>query len=431
METTGITREQILNMLTTRPVDFGRACGFRKLTDLHNDWLLKMLYSKHDRTFLSHRGSYKTTDLSVFFALNLIINPWQTVMYFRKTDTDVKEVCRQTAKLLHTGAAAYIIKKLYDVDFRFLAETDNRINTNLNKSLRGASQIVGSGIHGSITGKHADIICTDDIVNVKDRVSRAERERTKLQYMELQNIKNRGGRIINTGTPWHKDDCIGVHFEKETLTQRWTCYDTGLMTPEEIAKLKERMSPSLFAANYELKHIADEQAIFQDPFISEDEEDAARIWDGIAHVDAAYGGEDYTALTIAQEHGRKYWMFGKLYEGHVDDHIEDILAMCDKYRAGTIYCERNADKGFLAEKFEERGAYVQTYHESQNKYIKIVTHLKNVWKDITWLNETDSEYLAQIVDYTERAGHDDAPDSAASLIRILTEYSASVTGYDI
>lgn len=55
------------------------------------------------------------------------------------------------------------------------------------------------GIYASLTGKHADIVITDDIVNIKDRVSRAEREKTKLQYQELQNVKNRGGRFINTG----------------------------------------------------------------------------------------------------------------------------------------------------------------------------------------------------------------------------------------
>ena len=47
---------------------------------------------------------------------------------------------------------------------------------------------------------------TDDICNKDDRVSRAEWERTKLQYDELKNIRNKGGRIINLGTPWHKED---------------------------------------------------------------------------------------------------------------------------------------------------------------------------------------------------------------------------------
>lgn len=78
-------------------------------------------------------------------------------------------------------------------------ETSFEIDANLKTSSRGKSQLLGSGIKVSITGKHADIIITDDIVNVKDRVSKAERELIKLHYMEYH-----GGRFVNTGTPWHK-----------------------------------------------------------------------------------------------------------------------------------------------------------------------------------------------------------------------------------
>ena len=70
----------------------------------------------------------------------------------------------------------------------------------------GSYQLLGIGLRASITGKHAYYVITDDICNLTDRISRAERERTKLQYDELQNIRNRGGRIINLGTPWHKED---------------------------------------------------------------------------------------------------------------------------------------------------------------------------------------------------------------------------------
>ena len=84
------------------------------------------------------------------------------------------------------------------------------------------------GINGSITGKHFDRIFTDDIVNVQDRTSKAERDRTKIVYQELQNIRNRGGRIFNTGTPWHKEDC----FSLMPNIERYDCYSTGLISKE-------------------------------------------------------------------------------------------------------------------------------------------------------------------------------------------------------
>ena len=44
------------------------------------------------------------------------------------------------------------------------------------------------------------------------------------------------------------------------------------------------MSDSLFAANYELKHIADADAMFKEPRFTDDEE---LIYGGIGHIDAA------------------------------------------------------------------------------------------------------------------------------------------------
>ena len=62
---------------------------------------------------------------------------------------------------------------------------------------------------------------------------------------------------------------------------------------------------------------------------------------------------------------------------------------------------------------------VATYNERQNKYLKIVTYLKAIWKDVVFVEGTDKEYIRQICDFYEDAEHDDCPDSAASLARLL------------
>jgi hypothetical protein len=51
------------------------------------------------------------------------------------------------------------------------------------------------------------------------------------------------------------------------------------------------------------------------------------------------------------------------------------------------------------------------------KFIKISTYLRKYWNDIIWLEETDADYINEILDYTENAQHDDAPDSASCMIR--------------
>lgn len=406
------SKDRIIRLLTTEPYKVGHFVGFKDLIDLHNEWLKDWLYGTGDTTKQAHRGSYKTTDLALFLALNVPVHPVEDTIFLRKTDADVAEVIRLTARILRSGAMQEIVKALYGTELIVLKETASEIETNLHKSTSGASQIVGIGLGGSLTGKHADIVVTDDIVNIKDRISRAERERTKLMYMELQNVKNRGGRIINTGTPWHKDDAFSL---MPNIT-KYSCYDTGLMTDEEIRYLRESMSASLFAANYELKHIADENAMFTDAKFTADTE---QIYNGICHIDASYGGEDATAFTVIKETDNKLIVYGKKYQKHVDDVLTEILAKKKIYRAGTTWTERNADKGYLDKSLRQRGDISSTYHEKMNKHIKISTYLKENWGRVYFLNDTDPEYIAEILDYTETAAHDDCPDSLASAIRQL------------
>ena len=422
------SKEKILDLLWNEPYRVGHWVGFKDLTLLHNEWLKSFLYAESDQTLLAHRGSYKTSDLSLFLAIHTIIKPNENVMFFRKTDTDTTEVIKQVSKILESGCVHSIAKTLYGRDFKLLKDTDSEIHTDLCTSIKGSSQILGLGIGTSITGKHADIVVTDDIVNLKDRISRAERERTKTQYMELQNIKNRGGRFINTGTPWHKEDAISIM----PNVRRYDCYNTGLMNKEEIKAIRAKMTDSLFAANYELKHIADKDAMFRSPQYTTDR---ALIYNGIAHIDAAYEGADKTAFTIMKKYCKdgvdKYIGFGKLWDKHVDDCIDEIKSYLTLFRAGTVYCEKNGDKGYLKKKLTNQGVHAKGYFESMNKHIKISTYLKAAWSNTEWLDDTDPEYINQILDYSEFAEHDDAPDSAACLIRKFStksKYNNSLKG---
>ena len=406
-------RENVLDMLWDDPVEIAHWIGFNDMTELHNEWLKKFLYADDDQTLQGHRGSFKTTTLSLFFAIHIVIMPNETVLFFRKTGSDVTEVMRQTANILRAGCMQKIVRILYGKDLRLVKESGGEISTNLVTSIKGTSQLVGLGIGTSITGKHADIVVTDDIVNVTDRVSKAERDRTKRAYMELENIKNRGGRFINTGTPWHEDDAFTLMPNPE----KYDCYSTGLMTPEQIEHVKERMLPSLFAANYELRHIASEDIIFKDPVTDGDPAiiDQAQY----CHIDAAYEGEDYTAFTICKKRGGKYYVLGKLWRKHIDDCEDEIIAIRKMHNAGKIYCETNGDHGYLAKELRRKGERVVTYSESMNKFLKITSYLKGEWKQVVFVRGTDDEYIKQVTDYNENADHDDAPDSLASMVRLL------------
>lgn len=409
-------KKQYLTLIQTNPVKFGNLVGFNDLVDIHNEWLKSFLFVNEDQTLLAHRGSYKTTTLAVAIALLMILFPNKNLIFLRKTDTDVVEIIVQVAKILKSDYFQTLAKVLYGVDLILLKETTTEIDTNLKSSSRGTSQLLGMGIYASLTGKHADIVITDDIVNIKDRVSKAERERTKLQYQELQNVKNRGGRFINTGTPWHRDDAIS----KMPNVQRFDCHQTGLITDDQLQKLRDVMTSSLFAANYELKHIADADAMFTNPTV-DDGTNTEQIYDGIGQLDAAFGGADGTAYTVIKERDDTLYVFGKLWPGkHVDDCLSEISKHHANFRAGTMHLELNADKGYVAKKVEAMSIPTNTYHEKENKFIKISTYLRSNWSKIIFIKGTDPDYINEILDYTENAEHDDAPDSLATAIRAIS-----------
>ena len=110
-------------------------------------------------------------------------------------------------------------------------------------------------------------------------------------------------------------------------------------------------------------------------------------------------------------------------ENNLDGQVElagtFCLGECQRMMCGPVWCEKNADKGYLAREIANRGQPASLYTEHENKYVKISTFLRKWWSAIRWLEGTDAEYLNQILSYTEDAEHDDAPDSAASVCRIL------------
>lgn len=400
-------------ILREHPERFLHMMGFARNSEVYGQWMREMVFGADDYTLQGFRGSGKTTCLSASLALKLVLFPNKKIAFFRKTDTDVKEVIFQIEKMLRTEESKALSKMIWGVPVKLVTATQSEVTTNLTNDPRGSAQLTGMGINGSITGKHYDEIFTDDIVNPKDRKSRAERESTKSVYMELQNIKNRGGRIMNTGTPWHVDDCFSIM----PNPHKWD-YRTipEAMTAEDAAFLKEHMTPSLWAANYELRHIPSDDVIFTNPKTGASQE---TVRNGICHVDAAYYGEDFTAFTAMAVHDGRYYVYGRMWRKHVDECMPQIMEDYRRLMLGRLYMETNADKGYSARKLKELGASVVPYPESENKYVKCVTYGKEIWPDVVFVKGTDKAYIDQVCDYTEDAEHDDAIDSLASLARVM------------
>lgn len=404
-------------VMCDHPVRLARMMGYDRLVEpLHDVWIRRMAFGTGDWTLQAHRGSYKTTCVKVALWLLMVTRPQLAVGFFRKASPDVEEVMAAVARMLCSDTSAMVTETIYGRPARVTSASSTAITTDLACNVSDLPQLSGYGIGGSLTGKHYDVVFTDDVVTLRDRASRAEREATKAFYRELQNVRNRGGRIVNTGTPWHRDDAFQLMPEPE----RWPWDSTGLVSDEEAAGLRKAMTRSLFAANYELRHVAQEGAVFEgEPGAFAD---AALLYDGLMHVDAAYGGADGTAVTCIAWHDGRPYVHGELFrETHVDRCMGRILELHDALRLGTVYVERNADKGYLAERMRGAGLPVSTYQESANKFVKISTHARGRWSELVRYDsarDASAAYWDEVMDYTEGAEHDDAPDSLACAIRL-------------
>jgi len=345
----------------------------------------------------------------------LLFHPNDRIAIIRKTFSDAAKIVAAIAKVFELQE----VRELFLLAHGFMPKaTTNRngqLTFNFKRTATPEGSITAHGLDGSLTGTHYDKILCDDFVTLKDRISRAEREFTKEMVREIgTNIIDPGHGVTWMGTPWASDDAWSI---LQCPILRYPLAKCNLLTPEEIERKRKTTTPFLFSANYELELKTDSNMLFNDPVYGKWE----RPPDGsYAHLDAAFDGDHTCAFTIMSDHptqkGKKQAM-GFVYPGNVKDWIPQIVKLCQRYRVIALYNETNPDKGYTADSIRARGVVVRTYAERQNKHIKISTYLYNDWQSIIWDDSTDPEYMAQVVDYREGQEPDDAPDSAASLLR--------------
>lgn len=436
--------EELARQIYFHPHLIGHMVGYDKLTELHSQWI-RYIWCPHEvpdvnaqlnthRSLQAHRGGYKTTAIVEIGTLwwNLF-HPNDRVAIIRKTFTDAAKILFSIRRHYRNRRIQELFGHIHgEVPF-FIREKDEEILMSFKHTVTREGTATAHGIDGSITGTHYDKIIGDDIITLKDRLSAAERERTKMFVRELlTNIIDPDKQAAFIGTPWHKDDAWAMR--EMPQPDRYDARRTGLLSESQLQRKRETTTPLLFAINYDLKFVADADAIFSDPSYY------GWVWKGLtktaAHIDAKYAGDHTGALTVmsfkpSKEREQKLqargWMFYDDFS--TDGVLKNIAKALNTYRVRVVYLETNADKGFggkalrrVTQEMYEAGEIdtvptVKEYHESMNKDLKIQTYLLKYWRRIDWDHKTSSEYLAQIVDYRDKQKPNDAPDSAASLLR--------------
>ena len=215
-----------------------------------------------------------------------------------------------------------------------------------------------------------------------------------------------------------------IDSDADVFYQSYSIDDNPFLDPVFVEELKKEYAGTVLYERYILGlWAASEGALFTTyPEFTDDE---TLLYEGVAHIDAAFGGADGSALTCANRVGDKLYLYGKLRQAHIDTLMDFYSAETRRLRCSPILIETNADKGFVAQQFIRKGDHMTVYDETMNKFFKIATYLRKWWKNIVIVKGTDKAYLEQIMSYAEDAEHDDAPDSAASICRYFDPRSGT------
>lgn len=213
--------------------------------------------------------------------------------------------------------------------------------------------------------------------------------------------------------------------DADIFSQTYSIDDNPFLDPVFVAEIKKEYAGTVLYDRYILGlWAASEGALFTAyPKYTDDEK---LLYDGIAHIDAAFGGADGSALTCAKKTGDTIYLYGKLRQQHIDTLMDTFTAEMHRLRCSPLWLETNADKGFLGKEFRRMGEQVKTYDETMNKFFKIATYLRKWWPNIVILRGTDKAYIEQIMSYAEGAAHDDAPDSAACVCRYFDRHGGEI-----
>lgn len=418
--------DKLITALIEHPHTLGWLMGKDKLNELHSEWIRYVWDTKggEKRALMSFRGSYKSTSIDVVgIVRNFLVNPNERIALVRKSMSDAATVVASVKQAMEMPVIREVFKYAHGFYPKATLSREGKLRYNFKQTVTPELSLTAFGVDSSLTGFHFDRILCDDIITLKDRISRAEREHTKEVVRELAtNIIDPGKPIMFIGTPWHKDDAW-VDINAYCEIAKYPISEYNFLGREAVEEKRRTTTPFLFAANYELELRKDESALFSEPKM-------AKGWDytvknAVAHLDAGFDGTDWNALTIiapidgkGYNESKKFQCVGFSYPGHIKTWIGKVADYYKRYKCKRIYVETNADKGYVAQALRNLGLNVFAYFEKENKDVKIQTFLYEYWEYFHWSPATSEAYLNQILDYRPNMKeHDDCADSAASIVR--------------
>jgi hypothetical protein len=420
---------ELLRKWIAEPHKFGNLLGFTKLTEVQGQWILYFLRASRIDVLQAHRNAYKTTAGLVALMLYYMLYPDSRVLIARKT----LEMAQKLIIALEQLFEHPLVKAWYYAAYGVTTlQTDrwskSAMQLSVKRTITAEPSAQAAGINTSRTGDHYDLIWADDIVTVQDRYSKAERDATKNYVYELENIIEPEGKIFVSGTPWHPDDAFSILPEP----RKYPIRSVQIVGIDEawIANTMAKLPKSLWAANYELRHIKDVDKEFGEPIPGEPPPGLTKYW----FIDPAFGGADSTAIWEGCTDGELiYLTWAKMFRRSIAEKYDELEQLFWARDVAKVFFENVGAQKLLGVELERRRIPCEGVPSNTNKFARITAALKPVWQQLRFHtdvlkhnmaptepgDDTPPNPLIELLEYNIDAQHDDSPDACAGLVSQL------------
>ncbi|MDR2631004.1 MAG: hypothetical protein LBC60_08795 [Spirochaetaceae bacterium] len=173
--------ENALKVIAREPHRLGLVIGKDKLTLLHSEWIKYCWDSNGPRALQAFRGGYKTTAITLVGSIAwLLFHPNDRIAIIRKTFRAAADVIRAISSAMEREELKAVFKLAHGVYPKAEISREGSLRYNFKNTNTPEGNITALGMDSGITGLYFDKVVCDDIITLKDRISRAERERTPI-----------------------------------------------------------------------------------------------------------------------------------------------------------------------------------------------------------------------------------------------------------
>jgi len=374
--------------------------------------------------------SGKSYITSLFCAWTIGRNPERSVMRNTCTSTLYQKFSYDVRAILKSDKFRKVFPNVH------LSDDKSNLqgwNTNTSKQVG----YFGAGVGGTIIGFGAsNVAITDDLYRgLEDALSDTINDRI-IQWKESTHDSRfeSGCARIDIGTRWSLNDVIGRNMEQgaydrtvivPAMDENGKSFCEDVMTTEEYERIKKRMAPEIWEAEY-MQHPVDMKGrLFNElKYIEADEFEAIKdqIEGCVGYIDVSDQGADYTALAICAVIKRELYIVDYLMTRDNTD-ITIPLAAEKLKKWNVTYCrvESNSMGAMFSRELQRHtSTRILQVHNTTNKITRIIMQSAFIMSRFNFVKNGDNMselFIQNILSFSKEGKNknDDAPDCLAGL----------------